>query len=602
MNNTLILRPIGDLLNESFFIPAYQRGFRWTQRQVTELLDDISEFQRQSEEGPKSAFYCLQPVVVKQHADNWELVDGQQRLTTIFIILNYLKEIAILLGKGRYSIRYETRPDSTEYLEKIDEARHTSNIDFFHMYKAKQAIHEWFEQRDGTYKFKFLQTLLNNDEDGKNVKIIWYQINEDIEATEVFTRLNMGKIPLTNGELVKALFLKASNFEEGNRFLQQLKIAQEWDEIERMLQRDDFWFFISNKVVEANRIEFVLSLVANQLSFEGNRDRFFIFLSFSHWLSQHDEPIELAWDRVKRCFMILREWYEDHALFHLIGFLVSRGSAIEKIMDIFYDCPTKHFFRQVLTANIFKVTFSELQDLNEFDNQTLLKEAIEEHLEQLSYFSSSNHQLVSVLLLFNMATLLANPESNARFQFERFKNDSWDIEHICSVASNMPQSKERQKAWLEGVIQYVDKELIGENTMIAPITSKLKEVLKNGRNILNGNTFDSGAFENLFNQVYELYTPDGNEEIDHSLGNLTLLDSSTNRSYQNAIFPIKRNRIICLDKTATFVPVCTKNAFLKYYSDRVDNIMFWDARDSKNHQMAMVELLTIFFSIRENTV
>ncbi|WP_277750537.1 DUF262 domain-containing protein [Vibrio cholerae] len=65
VENNLVLKPISELLDESFFIPAYQRGYRWTKRQVTELLDDIKEFQKQSEEGPKSAFYCLQPIVVK---------------------------------------------------------------------------------------------------------------------------------------------------------------------------------------------------------------------------------------------------------------------------------------------------------------------------------------------------------------------------------------------------------------------------------------------------------------------------------------------------------------------------------------------------------
>ncbi len=605
VNNELIPKPISELLTESFFIPAYQRGFRWTQREVTDLLDDISEFQKQSEEGPKSAFYCLQPVVVKKHDNEWELVDGQQRLTTIFIILSYLKDIAALLGKKQYRIRYETRIGSGDYIETIDEARHTENIDFFYMYHAKQAIHEWFEARDGTYKIKFLQTLLNDDETGKNVKVIWYQINEDIEVTSVFTRLNMGKIPLTNAELVKALFLKGSNFKENDRYLLQIKIAQEWDDIERALQLDDFWCFISNQPAEANRIEFVLNLLASKLSFEDQtipkRDRFYVFLVFARWLSECDEPIDQVWGRVKHCFMTLRGWYEDRSLFHLVGFLISSGTSVMDVMDIYENCATKHDFRKALSGMVFKKVFSGLSDINTYENRSSLEKAIEEHLAQLSYYSTRSH-LVSVLLLFNVVTLLINMETNTRFQFDRFKKESWDIEHIRSVASEMPSSKSRQKVWLNGIVQYIENELEKGGIASSINADQLEKILTYAREILSENTFNSEAFESIFNQVYSLYMPDGNDETNHSVGNLTLLDSSTNRSYQNAIFPIKRNRIIALDKTATFIPVCTKNAFLKYYSERVESMMFWYSQDSESHQRAMVELLTTFFAQEDMAV
>ncbi|GIU38871.1 hypothetical protein TUM4637_40150 [Shewanella hafniensis] len=101
-------------------------------------------------------------------------------------------------------------------------------------------------------------------------------------------------------------------------------------------------------------------------------------------------------------------------------------------------------------------------------------------------------------------------------------------------------------------------------------------------------------FEIIFQKVIELYDPHSNEEVDDSIGNLTLLDSYTNRSYQNAVFPIKRFRIIALDKRATFVPLCTKNVFLKYYSKQVDKMLFWGAKDSQDHQQAISEMIYSF--------
>jgi len=64
-NAGIQLRPISALLTDvvgqpaRYWIPAYQRGYRWTPLQVTQLLDDIWGFIQNSEGGPRDAFYCL---------------------------------------------------------------------------------------------------------------------------------------------------------------------------------------------------------------------------------------------------------------------------------------------------------------------------------------------------------------------------------------------------------------------------------------------------------------------------------------------------------------------------------------------------------------
>ena len=603
--NELELKPINDLLKLSFFIPAYQRGYRWSKRQVTELLDDIKEFQQQAENSNKNAFYCLQPIVVKKHNGDWELVDGQQRLTTIYIILTYLKDILALLGKSRYQLSYETREESAEFLHDIDDERGEDNIDFFHIVQAKKAVEEWFKAQDGTYQIKFIQTLLNDDDTGKNVKVIWYQIDESENVTEVFTRLNMGKIPLVNAELVKALFLKSSNFAQDVddtksrkpiQDLQQLKISQEWDAIEKRLQDDAFWYFISNKSITTNRIEFVLDLASRDLNDEGilDTDKLKIFLTFNRLLSNSgdkDKPVDVAreWLKIKQCFMTLEEWYNERALFHLIGYLVSQKVSIAHIFDLHQEAPTKYDFRQSLLKLVFSKTF------NGREIDTLSQEWLDERLNAFTYESGA-HKLRPILLLFNVASLLANPATNARFQFDKYKLDSWDIEHIRSVASDMPNSKDKQKAWLENVIAYIssDESIEAEESDVDESSEELSIKLE-ATKLLQATNFNNDQFEALYDKVRAHYDPDGNEDVDNSIGNLTLLDSRTNRSYQNAVFPIKRARIIALDKKATFVPLCTKNAFLKYYSKQVDKMLYWEAKDSEDHQRAMVEMLLGFF-------
>lgn len=598
-NNELELKPINDLLEFSFYIPAYQRGYRWTQRQVIELLNDVYEFCLNKNTSAQD-FYCLQPVVVKARGNQWELVDGQQRLTTILLILGFFNSrFAEDFRKQLYSIEYETRPESRDYINNLDKSLKDKNIDFHYIFESYSQIRSWF--KDKMNRVNDIESVFLND-----VKVIWYQVSDTENVTEVFTRLNMGKIPLVNAELVKALFLKSSNFAKNVtdanskkpiQDLQQLKISQEWDVIEKRLQDDAFWYFISNETVKTNRIEFVLSLATRNLDSEGilNTDKLKIFLQFNHLLNSGNEngtAIDVAreWLKVKECFMTLEEWYNDRALFHLIGYLVSQKTSINELFGLSQNTSTKHAFRQ----SLLKLAFSKSFVGQNFDELSI--EGIDEILNALTYESGTN-KLRPVLLLFNVASLLANPATNARFQFDKYKLDSWDIEHIRSVASDMPSSKEKQKAWLINVVKYISSDKHREADELSSARNSKEQNLRSEAQALIGtDSFDKDQFETVYNKVREHYDPRGDEDVDNSIGNLTLLDSSTNRSYQNAVFPIKRSEIIALDKKATFVPLCTKNVFLKYYSKQVDKMLFWETKDSEDHQQAMTEMLFGFFN------
>ena len=244
------LCPVNSLLTDKggeparYWIPAYQRGYRWTPLQVRQLLDDIWEFIQQSEGGSREAFYCLQPLVVKPKEDGRiEVVDGQQRLTTIYILLTYLKALADVLEKPRFQITFETRGEANEpFLGNIDPARAEENVDFFHISRAYQAVEEWFQGREGSHKLKLLQHLLNDDESGRNVKVIWFELAPQDDPVAAFTRLNVGKIPLTNDELIRALFLRNAAGQDTSGAL-ALQIAHEWDQLERRCKETLFGTF-----------------------------------------------------------------------------------------------------------------------------------------------------------------------------------------------------------------------------------------------------------------------------------------------------------------------------------------------------------------------
>lgn len=606
-DNQLEMKPISDLLDEQFFIPAYQRGYRWTKRQVTDLLNDLKEFQRKAK---KQEFYCLQPIVVKKNEDKWEVVDGQQRLTTIYIILNYLQELFPKVIKSCYQLSYETRADSEAFLKKINNDLAKNNIDYFHISNAKVAIEEWFDDEDPMLPFKLTQTLLNNDDIEPNVKFIWYELSEHENATEVFTRLNMGKIPLVNAELVKALFLKSSNFKRNENTddknksiivdLEQVKISQEWDSIEKSLQDDAFWYFLSKENKKDNRIEFVLDLRAAQLDCANNileSDRLRTFLQFSSWLENDDnDEIDVSdeWLEIKRVFMVLEEWFNDRSLYHLIGYLIHQGHDIKDIFNTRNDSHSKSEFKTRLLNKIVQSVFFDSQNPSQSFEE--LESIIETLVSSLSYESNKQHnQIRGVLLLFNIVSLLNSPSSNARFEFERYKLDKWDIEHIRSVASDMPKNQDTQKRWLEQIVDYIsDGDVVDQEKHLTEPQSIKEQAIR-----LNSSSFKYSQFEELYQSVTQFYNPNNDDEVDNSIGNLTLLDSGTNRGYKNAIFPIKRKCIIELDKQATYVPLCTKNVFLKYYSKNVDEMLFWKDKDSSDYQQAMIDTFIDFFCSKE---
>jgi hypothetical protein len=553
------------LSQRSFFVPSYQRGYRWTPDEVRDLLEDIRQFSEQ-ESRDAEEFYCLQPLVVRRmDSGQWEVIDGQQRLTTIYLITRYIKE----MWPGRdkdpvLALEYESRERTKEFLDSLAINEDGSvdfnevNIDFAHISKAYQTIGEWVKSHGSTLdKDQFMSAFRHR------VRVIWYEPSGS-EGVQIFTRINCGKIPLTNAELIRGLFLKSSNFRKPGASPHDMEIAQrlhveipaEWDRFEAALHDDKFWYFLTGpKDPAETRIDLIFRLIT------GNDDDDSYALFRAYTKNFPGEPnikdVLEQWDAVKGCFQQLQDWYLNWDLYHLIGYLIETGTPLKTLWDESKE-PRKSAFKAALKSRI---------------QASLPKQS----LDSLQY---SQGGVRNVLLLHNILTTLESREQHFRFPLNRFKKQNWDVEHIHSVAEKRPESELHQREWLSDAAAHLRDEKLKE---------EVAKFLKNPGWLEN-------EFETLYQKVLKSFSEKGEPESINDLSNLALLDSGTNRGYGNAVFPAKRAKIIQREREGMFIPIATKNALLKYYAKSVQEFTFWSEADRQAYFEAIQNTLESFFT------
>ncbi len=558
MNTQIILETklVGDIQG-TFYVPSYQRGYRWGKEEVTRLLEDIYS------NGNKA--YCLQPVVVRKDSDRFELIDGQQRLTTLFILLQYIKREYKPRISLKYELVYETRSNSADYLNNIDERLAESNIDFYYIFHAYKAINDWFNaQSDSVVAADDIYGYLV-----KYVKIIWYEIGEDEDAISLFTRLNIGKIPLTSAELVKAIFLSRHNTFNIDKEKQE-EISLQWDNIEKELHHDKLWYFLTNTTTRdyQTRIDLILDLISGKP--EQNREKYYTFFKFDEM--KKEKSLDTIWRNIQQTFLVLKDWFEDHEYYHKIGYLIASGKmTLQAIFELSKN-KTKKEFRDSLNG--------------------LIKDsiAIKGNYSELSYEKPLDYQKIStLLLLFNVESVRQNGQNSEWFPFDKFKYNCdgkvvWSLEHIHAQQSEGMRTQEVWKEWLKLHIPSI-------NT----VDNKNSELVVAMQNAIEKPKLERSEFDDLQQKVVEVLSIKGNTEYLHSIGNMALLNSTDNAALNNSTFDVKRNVIIEMDKNGQYIPFCTKMVFLKYYTPSEENqLHFWGQADRKAYVAAINRVLEAY--------
>lgn len=571
LNQTLTFVSISDLMGQSFYIPGYQRGYRWQPEQVIALLDDIWEFREKTIKAQKpigSVKYCLQPLVVArrqrsdgEHGFYWEVIDGQQRLTTIFLVLSALSE-------KPYSIEYETPYADDAYL--LDRSLFTpaTHLDSYYLNEAYQIIEEWFKELLGDKKDEFRSALVDPDE--YIPQFIWYNVTAEVEpnerlAIDIFDRLNVGKIRLTNAELIKALFMiSLSEPNPQEKYRKQLEIGHQWDSIELALNQPLFWNFICQDTDRyITRIEYLFDILMEK----GPDDEpDFTFNAYYNRIHTKHEDVHNLWKEVEERYQLFDSWYSDKICFHLIGYFMASGAAsIQDILEWQKDAKG-----QLLPKDKFR------HRLKEKALEPITKKEID--LENADFFEKyAKDKIRSVLLLFNVFSIIKSEDSNLssmKFPFDLFRQkDSngrimWDVEHIHSQTDKDINGADR-KVWIETMLNYFTGATTYEEVRtFIDQPEKFKEIYPNESSdderkfCMRLNQFHDKVAEDQLEQFTELvsdlrkYFKENDSEFPtHSLGNLTLLDKRTNRSYQNAFFPVKREIILRKAQSGVFIPL-----------------------------------------------
>lgn len=592
-NNKLQLKSLSALSGMDFVIKDYQRGYRWTSIEVRRLLDDFAEFvKRKNQTGE---FYCLQPVVVRKMKDScYEVIDGQQRLTTLNLLLQYLSEgIRFLFPSFKlYGIEYSTRPESRDFLSTIKQpkADPESYIDFYFMSEAYRTIVDWFDaKKDDSLRNDILTSLLktkvDKDEKGfeideaNNIRIIWYEVGEDEAASsvDIFTRLNIGKIPLTDAELVKALLLNDSNYSGADAELRKINLATEWNLIEQDLHYDRFWYFLNrshNPMKYSSRIEFIFDVISKRTV---SSMKYHTFNELNRLITA--EGVEKTWLKVKQTYNLLKEWFNDRELYHIIGYLLEQGVKINDLKSE-WASRDKNQFRYIYLPNKVAETVKDIE------------------ISELSYYNHADVR--KILLLFNILTVLKKDNSDMRFPFDRFKTEKWDIEHVCSQTDRIPD-KSAIIPWCKDILELYlntsDPEVLADVIDSGKYDSEERCDLDRVRKLYLSEKPDKEEGDNLFKRFQQRFFEGNNSISDKdNISNLALLDSATNRSYGNAFFPVKRKRIIENDSNGVFVPIATKNLFLKYYTPRVNNPECWTEDDSQYYCEAIVKTVNDYIN------
>lgn len=555
-----LVRSVSEIFNDSqlkqiyYNIPDYQRGYEWGENNVRLLLEDLKKFLDKiyisdtDKFLDDKLFYCLQHITIisKDNGEYYNVVDGQQRLTTIAIILAYFGKADLLKGKLKYSSREDTGEFlnneifTRKYWEQNDKEEDVKHKDEFYIRAAANMVQTWDKEQtwNSNQRKRYIEILLNRTKFIVNV----VSGNEEM----IFANINGAKAELDGADLLRAVQITHSskekyeithsdNSNEVNEY--RVKMGMLLDEINNWCGQKDVRTFLGRFLKDDSfdksgfneKLYPINYLYRMMYEMHPDNNMPFEFRFFEYGLDIKGNGVgDDNWEmyiELKRIYGFVRDWYESDEIYHYLSYLFSNFKSKVNFVAIYKtweNSKGKLSFITELKKEISKYIL-EIYSSDGENNEEPAKEKLKNDLANLSFSWYHNKEsLVKILILLDV---IYSCKSKYRLPINYFVSKGEDIEHIGCQTPNEEDLNNREK-WLEYIKKLNDykfdidkgrldewwEKLLKEQEVIDDVTSNIIDELNS----------------------YGL----------NSIGNLVLLHSSQNRSYRNASFNTKKSIII----------------------------------------------------------
>lgn len=593
---------------EGYYIAPYQRGYKWKSKtkydHIPVLLTDLFEAYSKNKEISNSKEYFLQYITVKRTIVDmeqvFEVIDGQQRLTTLCILFSVIAENHqyknITTKKGKFLLNYARYEDAESHIF----------VQILHLLKDPSIVADKLQEQDKFYMLEaaksiacFFKIVSNNGKeefDGflsylkENVKIILNKEDEFTSAEDVFSSLNANRVPLTDAYLIKGLLLTkaARGITNQNKRKPFKEIMDErtimgrtWDEMNTWFEQKEiglYFFGNNNKSLEKmlrlvdfknnkKSIEIINHYREGLNSGEKNYDTSYkLFNHFhDHILTSEDSRYCLM--EIKHIYKRLKSWYQNDFIYNMLGLY---------LMDVKDEDKKSQILIKLLSAKNDEL----LQKIKEHFISKFLSE---KELMSLRY---PNKKLVFTLLALSICPedVSLNEEMDYRFNFQKYLEEKWSLEHIY------PQNPKKGSFKVQDDKDYILREINEEITRRKDNEDEITKLKLVKERIENESEIDT----NEIKFIYDKYSSD----LTDGIGNMALLSGSVNTALSNGFFNTKRKVLLSLINKGNFVPKHTLDVFSKMleqpkeYTEHFDaTLVNWTSSDIKAHREWIINRL-----------
>lgn len=600
---------------KQFIIPAYQRGYKWKPESVTRLLDDVNRF---DDYGDEEKFYCLQNITLVKNNCGFNVVDGQQRLTTIMVILSCLGDSSLFKGKISYQVRPETEKFINQYLScsdssaKLDSYENWSSFvssnegydfqDIYYLFSAYKAIMCWiqeninFESSYSSFKQKFIT----------RTKLIINLIRNTAEQ-ELFRNLNGGKVELDGADLVRALIITNVAREEfGDEIDTTKKIVQLNESRTRIgIQIDSImsWWkvpdhfnyylpvfknFASSDEMDFNHNEYPIDGLYKIFAIINGKTSMDLDL-FEHKASS-------IWPEIQTLQRTLEDWYDDNEIYHLLMYIcLYKGKNVASNFIQFMSEWNKKgmcrdSFKELLKKEVNSLISSMPQKvLLDGETKETEKLAYEEQCSKEDWYSD-NH-VISVMVLLDIIKILAPNSTCARLAPQYFKPYYEDKEHIFP---QLPIGGKINQKTIESQQKVIDEYLSMSEDAIRKTTGNPSFRISVDKPDWTDNLAVE-TYRDTINGIIQSAIPI------NSLGNICLLNESVNRGYGNDFFTEKRVSLFKSARNGEYIRPHVFDAFDKNWNGEetelhLDTMKSWSKEDIVNRRIEIANQIKNFLS------